>query len=89
MSTCSGLAGFLQILKATQDYESSSGSYEGRLRYEGHAKDTATQMAGILALASRITGCRLATDIRQAMACPLLVGSNGAEVRNMHAFRRV
>ncbi len=57
----------MQVLRGLteghQDYE-QFWELAGRLIFEkGHAKDIATQMAGILALASvRTTGCRLATD---------------------------
>ncbi len=56
MMNGSGLIGFLQILKeleaeATRTTSLILGAYRGPPRYEGHAKDIATQMARILALA--------------------------------------
>ncbi len=57
------------------------GACEGRLRYEGHAKDIATQMAGT-ALASRgLPAFRLTDNVARRYR-PLLVGSNGAEGEN-------
>ncbi len=54
-------------------------SLRGPPPIRGHAKDIATQMAGILALAKlRDYRCRLATRVTSGIA-HALVGSNGAE----------
>ncbi len=88
----SGLIGFLQILKGWKRKvprtTSSSGSLRGPPPIRDMPKDIATQMAGILALASvRTTGYRLKPITGGCIAPFLLVSSNGAEgVKAAYAF---
>ncbi len=64
--------------RKAQDYESSSGSQ--RAVDEGHIKDIATQVAGILALAEWLLVAKLQPITKGAHGISLLlVGSNGAE----------